>query len=815
MINAASFAGFNFTNVWGFRNGENNNLPILRVFYQFSISLSQDGLYNFTPAAIAGYAPITPHSITITNDGNRPTGNLNIALSGLNSTNFIVTPASIASISPDETAVFTVEPKTGLPPGSHNATVTVSNSDVPAATFNVSFLVIPVPMAPHITTTSLPNGIFGILYDRVISVTGDSPITWTITEGSLPPGLTLNTALGRITGTPTEVGSFTFTVTATNATGNDTAELTITIDESVRALSVSPSAINFGKEPVGYNALPLRRVVITNTGNTETGVLSVSISGDDFSLAAAAPVTTTNIASILPGATAFFDVAPVTGLAMGDYAAAVTVENTNISPAAIINLSFAVSDFAPVTDITGVPTLAYAGVPLQMSGTAFPPTASNRDITWFISELDTNTARAYIDSAGVLVAERPGTVTVTAVVKNGTRNANGDIVDYTQPFVITVRAYAPNTLTLQANPGGSVMGGGSYNSGETVTISASAHTSAGWQFAGWHTNDGGFIADTMSATTQFTMPNNSVTIVAYFTFIGAPGGGTAGGSPGDVVLPNMEHYFTAGSAYVAGAGTPYELVVLRSHRLFRSVTLDGVTLTRNGHYSVSPTDSYTKITFANGYLDTLGHGTHTIAVQFSDNRTVTMVFMIIQSTPQIRVYDDVSPVNWFYTSVAFVSERGWMTSSTNDPLRFRPNDPVTQGDVVDALYRMAGSPTMLSMHGYPLQGRDASHQWALSKSILPLSGRYDLNGAVTRQDIAFLLDRLADVQNLRYRTTRSAPNFADEWSIHVSAREAVTNLYRSEIINGRTTETFVPLGNMTRAEFATVLHRFANAMRVR
>jgi len=225
---------------------------------------------------------------------------------------------------------------------------------------------------------------------------------------------------------------------------------------------------------------------------------------------------------------------------------------------------------------------------------------------------------------------------------------------------------------------------------------------------------------------------------------------------------------------------------------------------------------FTKITFANGYLDTLGAGTHTLSVSFTDNRTVSTAFTIIRATQhQFRLYDDVNTANWFYSSVTFVSERGWMASSPTSPLQFRPNDPVTQGDVVDALYRMAGSPIMLSMHGYALQGREASHQWMLSKSIVPLSGTYNMDSAISRQDIVHLLDRYANVQNMRYPTSRNAPAFADEWNIHADARNAVNNLFRAEIINGRTTDTFVPMGLMTRAEFAATLHRFATVMRVR
>jgi len=65
---------------------------------------------------------------------------------------------------------------------------------------------------------------------------------------------------------------------------------------------------------------------------------------------------------------------------------------------------------------------------------------------------------------------------------------------------------------------------------------------------------------------------------------------------------------------------------------------------------------------------------------------------------------------------------------------------------------------------------------------------------------------------LRYPVVRGAPNFADEWQINNSARSHVIDMYRAGIINGRTSSTFVPLGNMTRAEFAVLLQRFSDAV---
>ena len=42
-----------------------------------------------------------------------------------------------------------------------------------------------------------------------------STFSYSITGGALPPGLTLNTATGAVTGTPTTEGHYTFTITLT------------------------------------------------------------------------------------------------------------------------------------------------------------------------------------------------------------------------------------------------------------------------------------------------------------------------------------------------------------------------------------------------------------------------------------------------------------------------------------------------------------------------------------------------------------------------------------------------------------------------
>jgi PKD repeat protein len=87
-----------------------------------------------------------------------------------------------------------------------------------------------------ITTETLPNGeVGGANYMAIISVnTGDSyNITWSLESGSLPPGLGLvdGGRYSNISGTPTQAGTYTFTLKAENGAGSDTKSFTIVITE--------------------------------------------------------------------------------------------------------------------------------------------------------------------------------------------------------------------------------------------------------------------------------------------------------------------------------------------------------------------------------------------------------------------------------------------------------------------------------------------------------------------------------------------------------------------------------------------------------
>ena len=90
------------------------------------------------------------------------------------------------------------------------------------------------PATLTITTASLPAGQVGTAYSQTLAVTGGAnSITWSISAGDLPGGLTLDADSGVISGTPTASGTFDFTVTAAdNDSNTDTQTLSITINSA-------------------------------------------------------------------------------------------------------------------------------------------------------------------------------------------------------------------------------------------------------------------------------------------------------------------------------------------------------------------------------------------------------------------------------------------------------------------------------------------------------------------------------------------------------------------------------------------------------
>ena len=92
---------------------------------------------------------------------------------------------------------------------------------------------------PAITSAPPPNGSVGVSYSHQITVTGTTPITVTVT--GLPPGLQFNAGPRTITGVPTQAGSFSGSIVASNGIlPNAQQNFTIVVNAPPRITSGPP-----------------------------------------------------------------------------------------------------------------------------------------------------------------------------------------------------------------------------------------------------------------------------------------------------------------------------------------------------------------------------------------------------------------------------------------------------------------------------------------------------------------------------------------------------------------------------------------------
>jgi len=142
---------------------------------------------------------------------------------------------------------------------SANLSVTVTATSVaqPLQTGSSTFNVMP-PLS--ITTTSLPVATPNYIYHTALQASGGvEPLNWSVASGTLPAGMTINTA-GVIFGTPSTGGTATFTVKVTDSSGSPggsfSKQQTFTLTVA-GILSVSAGVLPTGTVGLAYStALP-------------------------------------------------------------------------------------------------------------------------------------------------------------------------------------------------------------------------------------------------------------------------------------------------------------------------------------------------------------------------------------------------------------------------------------------------------------------------------------------------------------------------------------------------------------------------------
>ncbi len=146
-------------------------------------------------------------------------------------------------------------------------------------------------VAVSLSPATLPGGLVGSAYSYDFKpglvVTGDAGFTgagvsWGVTSGALPSGLSLNSSTGVLSGTPSAAGSSSFAVSATYRTKVGAQAYAVKVTAPVVTLTVTADgSTDFGSVALGSSVS--RQFFVESTGNAPATDLSVAIVGTSTS----------------------------------------------------------------------------------------------------------------------------------------------------------------------------------------------------------------------------------------------------------------------------------------------------------------------------------------------------------------------------------------------------------------------------------------------------------------------------------------------------------------------------------------------------
>jgi len=178
----------------------------------------------------------------------------------------------------------------------------------------------------------------------------------------------------------------------------------------------------------------------------------------------------------------------------------------------------------------------------------------------------------------------------------------------------------------------------------------------------------------------------------------------------------------------------------------------------------------------------------------------------------IERFSDVSK-HWARESIDYIFGQGILKGISDT--KFSPNSPMTRGMFVTALGRMSGiDPSNFKSNSFTDVRNTSTFQpfiqWAYEMGIVRGvgQGKFEPDRPVSREEMAIIISNHARVSDVPLPTLYSKMDFDDAGIIGKPYRIPVETMYRSGLIKGDGENMFNPKSSLTRAEAATILHRY-------
>ncbi|WP_395751928.1 putative Ig domain-containing protein [Prosthecobacter sp.] len=140
----------------------------------------------------------------------------------------------------------------GTPTTTTAANFTISATDANGCSGSRSYSLTPACQTITVGPATLINGTVNSAYSQTVtSTSGIGTVTFAVSSGTLPAGLSLNASTGVISGTPTSTLAATFTVRATDSNGC-TGSTSYTVTPACPTVTVGPATLTTGNVGVAY-----------------------------------------------------------------------------------------------------------------------------------------------------------------------------------------------------------------------------------------------------------------------------------------------------------------------------------------------------------------------------------------------------------------------------------------------------------------------------------------------------------------------------------------------------------------------------------